>query len=132
MTEKYTNNRELVIALRERNPLAYEYIYKKYYNELFLFVSSYMLSKEEAHDTIHDTFTTMLENAEKMNVETDVRGYLYLSVKNGSINKLKHYNITVKNRRAVIESIKFDRKENNQRKEMLEHRVNRLTQELSQ
>lgn len=132
MSEKYSDNRKLVVALRERDLLAYEYIYKKYYNELFLFSRSYMLSEDESHDTIHEIFTTMLENANKINVETDLKGYLYMSIKNSSINKLKHYNITVKNRGAIIESMRFDRQDNKYRKEILEQKMAKLTRNLSQ
>lgn len=132
MGEKYSDNRKLVVALRERDLLAYEYIYKKYYNELFLFSRSYMLSEDESHDTIHEIFTTMLENANKINVETDLKGYLYMSIKNSSINKLKHYNITVKNRGAIIESMRFDRQDNKYRKEILEQKMAKLTRNLSQ
>lgn len=131
MEHRYTNEQKLLIALRECDRLAYEYIYKKYYNELFLFARSYMLSHDEAHDTIHDTFASMLENASKINPNTDVKGFLYLSVKNNCINKLRHYNVEVRNRETVIEEMRFKQQNSNFEKERMEHKIKILIRQLS-
>lgn len=132
MDKNFENDEILICALKKYDMSAYEYIYKKFYRELYLFALSYMLSNEEAHDLVGDTFVNILENSNKMSDKTDVKGYLYLNIKNNCLNKLKHYKVVENSRQFAIETMKHNHSSYNYEKDKLEHKINKLKSQLSE
>jgi RNA polymerase sigma-70 factor (ECF subfamily) len=56
----------------------------------------YTHSGPVAEEIVQDTFVKIWENAGRINIETSIAAYLYTSVRNNSLNHLKHEKIKKK------------------------------------
>lgn len=99
------NNTTLINGLKTKSESAFECAYKMFYDELFRFAVSYVMVEEIAHDIVHDTFLSLLENSAKISSNSNLKGYLYLTTKNKCINHLKHYHVMVHSTKALVETL---------------------------
>lgn len=121
----------LKIALQKRERDAYEYVYNLYYNELYHFARSYMLSSIEADDIIHDAFVTLLEKSQNISEKSDIKGYMYLTVKHLCLNTLKHYNVICSREMEVVNEWNFCMQDYDEDEEdQLVSRINKLIEKL--
>jgi RNA polymerase sigma-70 factor (family 1) len=72
---------------------AFEFLFKKYYLPLTRFAWRYVHSKAVAEELIQELFTILWEQREDWNTDGSVRSYLYKSVRNLSLNHLKHQGV---------------------------------------
>lgn len=130
MKEIFKSEKSLKIALKRHDSRAYEYIYKLYYRELYYFAKSYMVSSSEADDIIHDTFVTLLEKSHTISENSDLKGYIYLTVKNLCLNNLKHYSVVTRNEDRAANEWSFRMQEYDNDKDELVSRVDELIRKL--
>jgi len=75
---------------------AFRRLFSYFYDYLFFFSNSYVKSKEEAEEIIQDVFVSLWKRRSTLTEITNLKVYLYVAVKNLSINYLKrsgfHYN----------------------------------------
>lgn len=82
--------------IRKGDEESFEFLFKKYYLPLTRFAWRYVDSKAIAEELVQELFTVLWEQRGEWNAKGSVRSYLYKSVRNFSINHLKHQD--VKNR----------------------------------
>jgi len=64
--------------------------YSVYYKRFYRYAYYYVNNVQTAEDITHDAILYYWENRNKLSPETDVLGYLLLTVKNKCLNYLKH------------------------------------------
>jgi RNA polymerase sigma-70 factor, ECF subfamily len=69
---------------------SFNILFRKYYAQLVRFAIGYAHDGTIAEEIVQDTFVKIWENASKINIETSVLAYFYTSVRNNSLNYLKH------------------------------------------
>lgn len=69
---------------------AFESIFKAYYDQLTGFAYQYVNGHETAEEIVQETFSNIWLKADKINVKTSVKSYLYGAVRNACLNHLKH------------------------------------------
>lgn len=79
--------------LNKQKPAAYHQLYDEYYKVLVLYAINFLSSQQAAEDIVQELFATMWEKKMKFLSLPSFRTYLYNSVRNASLNYLKHQNI---------------------------------------
>lgn len=94
--------KKLVDEIRRGNEAAFEKIFRRYYRPLCLFSTKILGDDETAEEVVQDFFVKLWERREVFMVETSVKNYLFRSVKNLSINVIKHEQIKLKHAQQVM------------------------------
>lgn len=80
-------------GINEQQPSAYHQLYNEYYRALALYALNFLSSLPEAEDIVQELFATIWEKKMKFFSLSSFRSYLYNSVRNASLNYLKHQNV---------------------------------------
>jgi RNA polymerase sigma-70 factor (ECF subfamily) len=78
-----TNDKTLIVKLKQGDPVALESIYLKYRPRLMATVCSYNLDSHRAEDILHDVFLSVLRRIEKCEITHSLYGYLRAGALNG-------------------------------------------------
>jgi len=112
--------------------LLFEDIYKRYYVELCMFAQRFIPLAEEAEEIVQDVIYKLWENKESIDSIQSVRSYLYTSVRNKSLNLLKHKKIEEKYRDEAwielksIENAVYEEASANELQEKISHSIDEL------
>jgi RNA polymerase sigma-70 factor (ECF subfamily) len=79
--------------IKKGDEKAFERLFHSYYSHLCLFAEHYVRNRAEAEEIVQDTFVSIWEKKDKISITTSVKNYLFRSVKNSSLNYLKHNQI---------------------------------------
>lgn len=79
--------------IRKNDGKCFELLFKKYYLQLARFAWRYVDSKAIAEELTQELFTILWENRYDWQVKGSVRSYLYKSIRNMSLNHLKHQDV---------------------------------------
>jgi len=74
----------------------YEHIFRLHYSELCSFAVSFLEDLEDAEEIVQDIFVSLWNNKNDINIKVSIRAYLFMSVKNACLNKIKHIKIREK------------------------------------
>ena len=88
---------------------AFTTFFKNYYEQLYRFAGRFIKDEDAAENIIQDLFVQIWLRGSKIDIEQNVKAYLYTSVKNRCINYLKKSKLTFglnMNSEAQTESIK--------------------------
>ncbi|MDR6785555.1 RNA polymerase sigma-70 factor (family 1) [Pedobacter africanus] len=80
---------ELLLRLKEGDINAYDAIFLKYFKLLCLNAYFFLKDEQEAKDLVQVFFMEIWEKKLYMKLEGEIRGYLYRSVQNRCLNKLR-------------------------------------------
>lgn len=69
---------------------AFETIFRNYYRQLFYYALKFVENDDDAHNLVQDVFTQVYEKELYKKPESDLRPYLYSSVRNSALNFIKH------------------------------------------
>ena len=78
----------LVSAIQKGDYQAFKILFDSYYNGLCRFARGYVRSSETAEDLVSELFVKVWEQPDLLAVNISLKGYLYRSVYNSSINYL--------------------------------------------
>jgi RNA polymerase sigma-70 factor (ECF subfamily) len=84
------NDKSLFLTIADGDKHAFDELFRKYYAQLVRFAMGYLHDGQQAEETVQDVFVRLWENAPSISIETSVLAYLYTSVRNQSLNTLKH------------------------------------------
>lgn len=72
----------------------FEQVYREYSKPMFLYALSFLISEEEAEDVIQEVFINFWKNKTYQKIRSEVtKTYLFRSVKNSCLNRLKKKDI---------------------------------------
>jgi RNA polymerase sigma-70 factor (family 1) len=72
---------------------AFEILFKLHYTKLTLFANRFTNDLAAAEEIVSDVFTLLWEKGHEITIITSLRSYLFTTVKNRSLNYLKHQKI---------------------------------------
>jgi len=79
--------------IKRRDATAFELLFRTYHGRLCSFAYSYVKSDEAAKEIVQTLFQKMWESGGELQIKTSVKAYLYQSVRNLSLDYLKHERI---------------------------------------
>jgi RNA polymerase sigma-70 factor (family 1) len=91
-----TTDLQLLQDIRQSNTAAFEELFKKYYMPLTRFAWRYVNCKAIAEEMVQELFADLWEERITWEVEGSLRAYLYSSIRNRSLNHLKHQKVKQK------------------------------------
>ncbi|SFC67182.1 RNA polymerase sigma-70 factor, ECF subfamily [Parapedobacter composti] len=89
---------------RQADAEAYDAIFLKYYEMLCVNAYFYLKDAEEARELVQDFFVELFEKKRYADLEGDIKGYLYQSVKNRCLNRLRK----MENDKKRLEQLKLE------------------------
>jgi len=105
-TEAYISltDLQLIGLLKKDDELAFAEIYKRYAGALTGFAASKLFDLEDARDIIHDLFVKLWENKNQLQVDRDLKAYLFTMIRYSVIDKIRK-NITRKEYAVMVQSL---------------------------
>lgn len=88
-SQKEKNDSIIWEEVRSGNSTAYAYIYEKYAQLMFAYGYYFTKDKELIKDCIHDIFSRIYQKKENLGHTDNIKLYLYQSIRNELIQKLK-------------------------------------------
>lgn len=85
---EYTDS-EIVLALRSSNELVFEALFRFYYQRLCNYANTLLKDADESEEAVQQFFAGLWERRERFSVTLSVKSYLYKSVHNACLNKIK-------------------------------------------
>ncbi len=124
--QKLDEDISLKIAKGDVN--AFKQIYALYYAQLCKFAWRYTQCDQQAEDIVQESMVKLWEQKERFTEVSNLKAYLFLSVKNACINYLEHQKVVAKHADVVVAEINLlslqeDNLESELEREQLEARV---------
>jgi len=88
------SDQELVALLKQGDQYAYTEIYNRYEALVYIFTYKRIGDREEARDIVHEVFLYFWEARENLIFTTGILAFIYSSVKNKILNRIKHKKIS--------------------------------------
>jgi len=109
---------ELFNKIKEGNFDSFKLLFEQYYNRLCNYASHYFQDDFTDEDVVQEVFTKIWEDRRKIRISGSVKSYLYTSVKNTCLNKIKSESIRLghtstyhKNANAIVEADEIEQEE---------------------
>lgn len=120
----FMDNEELVVALREGDELAFEFLFKNYYKPLLAFITTYTRNAEQAEDIVQQTFISLWHKKDDLKLKVSPKNYLYTIAYNQFVD---HYRKSVRQSNFLEEfRLEFLRDSIHEDDELLEKRIVKL------
>ncbi len=87
--QPYSDHTNLIAALSNGEQLAFKHLYIEYYDDLCFYANRILNDMDEAHDVVQFVMAKMWENKTQLSHINDIKPYLYRSVHNNCLNKIK-------------------------------------------
>ena len=107
---KFTDERELLSAIKQNNKEAFEFLFKGYYPRLRGYAVRFVGDEEVARDIIQECFMKFWEKREFLSC-VSIPSLLFAMVRNGCLNYLKHL--------AIVENYQMEYPVNQEGEERL-------------
>lgn len=95
--------RELIVRLKSGDQTAFELLFHFYYPGLVMYSAQFTTDRMEAEEIVQNFFVRFWQKRQQIIPADSLKGYLFLSVKNGSLNYLKHKKVEEKYIRKMAE-----------------------------
>ncbi|MBK8806706.1 MAG: hypothetical protein IPO21_08695 [Bacteroidales bacterium] len=96
----------IIEEIKKGNPLVFKEVYRLYYAQLCRFASDYIEDADEVEDLVQDTLIKIWDKREELAI-TNLKNYLFTSVRNACINRLEHIKIVQNHKEKNISEIKI-------------------------
>ncbi len=97
-------NIELFKRLKEGDETAFEIIFKSFFEQLVSFANEYVFDREISKGIVQETFIKLWKKRVNIDVEANVKAFLYTITKNSCLSYLRH----VKTKQKYFEKRKKD------------------------
>lgn len=84
----------IIEEIKKQNRKVFKNLFNRHYKELVLHANRYLFDQDSSEDVVQEVFIYIWENADKLKIETSLRGYLFVMVRNRCFNFLKSIKIT--------------------------------------
>lgn len=85
--------KDLIIRLKNGDQTAFELLFHFYYPGLVMYASQFTANSEDAEEIVQDFFVRFWEKHKQLVPCNSLKNYFFSSVKNGSLDFLKHQKI---------------------------------------
>lgn len=98
----------IITPFEVRTEQTFGSFYNSYYKRFYRYAYYYVNNSQTAEDITHDAILHYWENRDKLPPETDVLGYILVSVRNKCLNYLKHLQIETEYNKKYIELYEWE------------------------
>jgi RNA polymerase sigma-70 factor (ECF subfamily) len=95
--------KDLIVRLKDGDQTAFELLFHFYYSGLVLFSTQFTTDRNEAEEIVQDFFVKFWQRHAQISLTESLKSYFFLSVKNSSLNFLKHKKVEEKYIRKMTE-----------------------------
>ncbi len=99
-----TNEKQLLEGVRAGDPSAFQLIFNEYYAVLTVFARNFLNDLDMAKEVVQDLFVQLYEKRETLSIQTSLKSYLYQSVRNSCLNKIKQDKTHQKHHEELMKS----------------------------
>ncbi len=85
--------KELIVRFKNGDQTAFELLFHYYYPGLVMYSSQFTADRAEAEEIVQDFFVRVWQKHQQLIPADSLKNYFFSSVKNGSLNFLKHRKI---------------------------------------
>ena len=85
--------KELIVRLKNGDKTAFELLFHFYYPGLVVYTSQFTADRNDAEEIVQDFFVRFWQRHQQIIPSDSFKNYFFLSVKNSSLNYLKHKKI---------------------------------------
>jgi RNA polymerase sigma-70 factor (family 1) len=79
----------ILLKLKQNDEQALELLFKTHYKALLRFAKTILKDASQAEDTVQDVFIKIWEKRQNLIINTSLKSYLYMAVRNHCLNALK-------------------------------------------
>jgi RNA polymerase sigma-70 factor (ECF subfamily) len=97
-----TEESDLIEKIKKGDEKAFETLFHSYYGFLCLYATKILKNDSAAEEIVQDFFVKFWEKREHISIETSIKNYLFRSIKNHSINYIKHNKTKLRYTQKVI------------------------------
>ena len=115
---------ELLILLRERDQVAFAEVYRRYFSTLYLHAYKMLDNKSQAQDIIQELFVAFWQKSSQLEIQTNLRAYLYGATRNRVLTTIKKNKINRDFLQMVADVIQEE--DNGTMEQISEHELNLL------
>lgn len=90
------SDEDLYLLLKKGDTIAYTVIFNKYFDVLYIHALSKIKEEDEAKDLVQEIFVNLWNNKEKLNVTSNLKSYLYVSIRNKILDYIAHLQVANK------------------------------------
>lgn len=90
--EVITNNSTFE-RIQQGDKTAFEELFHQYYEYLCNFAFQFLKEKAASEEIVQDIFFKLWEKKDDLNIESNIKSYLFSSVRNHCLNQIKHIDI---------------------------------------
>ena len=101
--QQTSDDRFLVIALKQDDKQAFTRLFHAYYKDLVLFGGTYIPEKSTCEDIVQNIFLKLWNDRKSLVIENSLKSYLLKAVRNYCLDELRH-------RRIIDEHIAYELK----------------------
>lgn len=118
------DSEKLVVALKQGDELAFEFLFNRYYKSLVAFITTYTRSTELSEDIVQQSFILLWNKKEDLQLKGSPKNYLYTIAYNQFVD---HYRKS-KRKNDFLEEfrLEFLRNSIDENEELLEKRIEKL------
>lgn len=80
--------------IAKQNKKVFKNFFDRHYKELVHYANGYLFDKDSSEDIVQEVFIYIWENADKLQIKSSLRGYLFSMVRNRCFNFLRSIKIT--------------------------------------
>lgn len=91
-----------LLELRAGNLTAFEMYFRTYYRPLSQYAYTFLNDKDEAEEVVQNTFLSLWEKRETIEIRTSLKSYLYTMVRNACLNLIKHEKIKLRHAQEQV------------------------------
>lgn len=99
LDEKY-----IIAGLKNRDKTIFDFVFSYYYSGLCAYARRWVDDKDVAEDLVQDFFVKLWINNSKIEINSSLKSYFFTSIKNRSVNHLKHVKIEEKFGSRILNS----------------------------
>jgi RNA polymerase sigma-70 factor, ECF subfamily len=97
---------ELLDRIRNGDIDVFEWLYSNFYVALNVYANHFIRDRNVAEEVVQDVFLTLWEQRERIIIKDSLRGYLFASVRNKSLDYLKHLQVVNHYNESFINRLK--------------------------
>ena len=97
------SEKDLIVRLKNGDQTAFELIFHFYYPGLVIYSAQFLKDRAEAEEVVQDFFVRLWQKHQHLIPADSLKNYLFSSVRNGSLNVLKHKKIEEKYLKEMLD-----------------------------
>lgn len=88
------DSKVILAEIQKKNQFVFRRLFDGLYHELVVYANGYLYDKDSSEDVVQEVFVRLWEKSNKIDIETNLKSYLYAMVRNKCFNVLKAIKIT--------------------------------------